>query len=133
VGLLLFAAPAWLAAQALNLKPGAWEITTQGSMLPRAIVEKECITKSDLAQFGSGPDKDDDASCKPVKPPSVAGNKWSTERRCADGRSVRAEFVAESPERVVGSVVASPAKGGAPMTVQINGRWLGASCAGIPQ
>lgn len=118
-------------AQGLNLKTGAWEITTRSASIPRPIVEKECINSSDLSRFASGGDKDDDGDCKPVRPPVVSGNRWSTERRCSDGRQVKAEFVAESPERLVGTVVASVPKAAAPMTVELSGRWLGASCAGI--
>ena len=118
-------------AQSLNLKTGAWEITTRSASIPRPIVEKECINNSDLSRFASGGDKDDDGDCKPVRPPAVSGNRWSTERRCSDGRQVKAEFVAESPERLVGTVVASVPKATTPITVELSGRWLGASCAGI--
>lgn len=118
-------------AQGLNLKTGAWEITTRSASIPRPIVEKECIQSSDLSRLASGGDKDDDGDCKPVKPPAVLGNRWSAERRCGDGRQVKAEFVAESPERLVGTVLAVVPKAAAPITVEISGRWLGASCAGI--
>lgn len=119
-------------AQTLNVKPGAWEMSYKSAALPRAASEKECITQADIAQLAAGPDKDDDTDCKLAKPAVVSGNRWSADKTCPDGRKVRAEFVAETPERVKGTVVSSAGKGGgATMTIEISGRWLGASCAGI--
>jgi hypothetical protein len=64
-GLLLLLAVLAGAAQAeqLDLKAGAWEVTTSGGPLPRPLVEKACVTKADIAQFSSGPDKDEDEDC----------------------------------------------------------------------
>jgi hypothetical protein len=124
--------PLAVGAQQLNLKLGAWEMTHKSATLPRPIVEKECLTKADLAQLATGPDKDDETECKYVKPPVVTGNKWSGDKVCGDGRKVHAEVVAETPERVKGTIVAAgPGGGGQSMVVETNGRWLGASCAGI--
>ncbi|WP_428420270.1 hypothetical protein [Methylibium sp.] len=90
------------AAQALDLKVGAWEMTHKSAALPHPVVEKECVTKADLAQLARGPDPDDDD-----------------------------DFTAESPERVRGTIVVNPPKGGKTFNVDIAGRWHGASCSGI--
>ena len=118
-------------AQPLNLKLGAWETTHKGAAFPRPMVDKECITKADLQQLAGRPDKDDDDACKLVRPATVSANKWSADRQCSDGRRVHAEFVADSPERISGSIVSTAAKGGPAMRIEVAGRWLGASCAGI--
>jgi hypothetical protein len=118
-------------AQTLAVKTGAWETTTKSASLPRAMVDKECITKADLAELTKGPDKDEDDACKLVKAPTVAGNKWSADKKCSDGRTTHAEFVAETPEKVVGTIVSSAPKGGPAIRVELSARWLGASCSGI--
>ncbi len=130
IALALLLAPFATGAQGLNLKTGAWEMTFKSSALPRPSVYKDCLTKADLAQLAAGPDKDDDGDCKYAKPPTLTGNRWSGERVCPDGRKVRAEFVAETPERVKGSIMSSGGNG-PPMNAEVAGRWLGASCAGI--
>lgn len=123
--------PLVVGAQALDLKTGAWEMTHASPSLPRPMVYKECVTKADLAQLAGGPDKDDDDECKATKPPVVTGNRWTGDKACSGGRKVHAEFVAETPERIKGTIVSSAPKGGPSITVQTAGRWLGASCAGI--
>lgn len=128
--ILACAMPIAAAAQTLAIKTGAWETTTRSASLPRPMVDKECVTKADLAQLTKGPDKDDD-DCKLAKPPSIVGNKWSADKKCPDGRSVRAEFVAETPEKVVGTIVSSASKGAPAVRIEVSSRWLGASCAGI--
>lgn len=127
----LLLGPCLVAAQQLDLKTGAWEITTTGGPLPKPVIEKECITKADLAQFSNGPDKDEDADCKDTKPPTIAGKTWSGEKTCPGGRKVSAQFTAETPERVKGTIAIQPGNGQKPTTVQISGKWLMASCKGI--
>jgi len=118
-------------AQVFPVKTGAWETTTRSASLPRPMVERDCVTKADLAQLTSGPDKDDDEECKLVAPPSLVGNKWAADKKCTDGRKVHAEFVAESSEKVVGTIVSSAPKGGPGIRVELSSKWLGASCAGV--
>ena len=127
---LACAVPLVAAAQTLAIKTGAWETTTKSASLPRPMVDKECVTKADLAQLTKGPDQDD-GDCKPTKAPTIVGNKWSADKQCPDGRSVRAEFVAETPEKVVGTIVSSASKGVPAVRIEVISRWLGASCAGI--
>jgi Protein of unknown function (DUF3617) len=116
-------------AQPLNIKPGAWEMTMTSAALPKPVVEKECITKADIAEIAAEADEDDEGDCKAVAPPIVSGNQWSADKLCKNGRKVRAVFSAESPERVQGTIVSSGSKGS--VTVQVSAKWLGASCAGI--
>ncbi len=123
--------PLAAAGQALNVKTGAWEMTHKSAALPRPIVNNECVTRSDLAEFSGGPDKDDGDACAYTRPPQSTGNRWTAEKACKDGRKVRAEFVAESPERIHGTVVATVPSSTAPITVETTGRWLGASCTGL--
>ena len=118
-------------AQPLDLKVGAWEMTHKSSGMPRPMVEKECLTKADLAEFARGPDKDDDDSCKLVKPPVVNGKTWSADQVCDGDRRVHAEFTVETPERVRGLIAVSAAKGSKAMNFEVAGRWVGASCSGI--
>jgi Protein of unknown function (DUF3617) len=126
----ILALPLLAAAQPLNIKPGAWEITTKSAALPKPVVEKECITKADIAELVAEADADDEDDCKFVKPPLVSGNKWSADKQCKNGRKVHAEFSTESPERVQGTIVSTDAKASM-LTVDVSAKWLGASCAGI--
>ena len=118
-------------AQTLVVKTGLWESTIKSASLPRPIMDKVCLTKADLAQMMSGPDKDEDEGCKQVRAPAVVGNRWSAENRCPDGRMVRAEFTAETQEKVVGTIVSSAPKGGPSMRMDLSSRWLGANCGGV--
>lgn len=115
-------------AQTFPVKTGTWETTTRSAALPRPVVAKDCVTRADLAQLATGGDRDDDDDCKPVKPATLTGNRWVEERRCADGASTRAEFVAESAERVTGTIVRTGGKAGPPIRVELSSRWLGAAC-----
>ena len=123
--------PMVAAAQPLDLKVGAWEMTHKSAAMSRTMVEKECVTKADLAQMAHGPDKDDDESCKLVKPPSISGKTWSADKVCEGDRTVHMEFTAETPERVRGFIAVSATKGSKVMNFEVAGRWIGASCSGI--
>jgi hypothetical protein len=127
---LLMLMPALAHAQTLAVKTGVWETTTKSAMLPKPLVAKDCVTKADLQELANGGDRDEDDSCKLVKAPTVTGNKWTADRRCADGRTVHAEFVADSSEKVTGTIVSSGGKTGQ-FRVELSSRWLGASCAGV--
>ncbi|MEO8310431.1 MAG: DUF3617 family protein [Caldimonas sp.] len=128
--LLLICLPVLAQAQTPALKLGAWETTSKSAMFPRPMVDNDCVKKADLEQFSKGPDKDEE-SCKPAKAPTVIGNKWTTDQTCADGRTVHAEFVAESPERVTGTIVSKSPKGGSAIRIDVSARWLGPSCKGL--
>jgi hypothetical protein len=122
--------PLLAAAQSLDVKLGAWEMTHKSTALPRTMVEKECVTKADVAQLAHGPDKDDD-DCKLVKPPTITGKTWSVDKVCEGYRKVHVEFTAETPERVHGVITVSAVEGSKPMNFEVAGRWTGASCSGI--
>ena len=129
---ILALAPLAAGAQQLNLKAGAWEMTHKSAAFPRPVVERECVTMADIAQLAGGADKEDDTECRYVKPPVIVGNKWSGDRVCGEGRKVHAEFVTETPERVKGTIVSTgPKGGGQTVSIEVDGRWLGTSCAGI--
>jgi Protein of unknown function (DUF3617) len=116
-------------AQTLDIKTGTWEMTHKSTTLPRPMVSKECVTKADVAEMASGPDKDDDADCKIVRPPTVSGKTWSADKACAAGQTVHAEFTAETPERVRGMLVTKVPKAGQTITIEVSGRWLAAGCS----
>ena len=122
--------PMGVMAQSLEVKVGAWEMTHQGSALPRPMVEKECVTKADLAQLAHGPDKDDDG-CKLVKPPAISAKTWSADKVCEGDRKVHMAFTAETPERVRGIISVGAPNGGKATNFEVTGRWIGASCSGI--
>jgi Protein of unknown function (DUF3617) len=117
-------------AQLSQLKTGTWEMTYKSAALPRPLVDKSCVTKSELAELTRGPDNDDSDGCKDARPPTMTGKTWSGDRTCNDGRKVHAEVTAESPERVTGLITSTaPKAGGQPISVEISGRWLSANCA----
>lgn len=117
-------------AQSLAVKPGVWETTAKSPLLPKPQVTQDCVTQADLGELAAGPDKDEDESCKLVKPATVSGNKWVADRRCADGRRTHAEFVAESAEKVSGVITSTEPKGGESFRIELSSRWLKAGCAG---
>ena len=129
--LLLLNAPLVAAAQTLPVKTGAWETTTKSTALPRPLVVKDCVTKADLSQLTAGPDKDDDEDCKLTKGPTIVGKTWTADRKCSDGRTVKAEFTAESQEKVAGIIVSTMPKGGPVVRVEVASKWLGSNCSGL--
>ena len=149
-----------VSAEALNAKPGAWEmtVTTAGSgnviapealarMPPerRAMVEKmmaerggkpntsvrkSCVKKEDLEhdRFTEG---DDDSGCTRTTVSRTA-TKVVVAMSCpgTPPREGRFTFEAKTPQTVVGVIDQETA--GGKFHVDINGKWLGASCEGIP-
>lgn len=116
-------------AQTLNVKTGAWEMSLKGSMMPKPMVYQECVTKADLVDMVKGPDKDDD--CKAKSSFSQSGQRYVGDMVCADGGAMHVEVTAESPERIRATFVRSGKGGGG--ALDMTGRWLGASCAGIKE
>ncbi len=147
-------------AEPLNAKPGAWEMTVAttgaGSIVPpgalakmppeqRALVEKmmadrggkpntsvhkSCVKKEDLEhdRFAN----DDDSGCT-RKTVSRTASKIVVAMSCpgTPPREGTFTFEAKSPESVVGMI--DQETGSGKFHVDIKGRWLGASCAGIPE
>lgn len=147
-------------AEPLNAKPGAWEMTVTtsgtGNVIPpealakmpperRAMVEKmmaerggkpntsvhkSCVKKEDLDsdRFAQGAD---DSGCK-RNTVSRTASKIVVAMSCP-GTPPHAgtfTFEAKTPESVIGTI--DQQTGSGKFHVDINGKWLGASCEGIP-
>jgi hypothetical protein len=157
---LIVATPFYALADSFNAKTGAWEITaitlTKDMLIPaealanmppekRAEIEKmmqaragkpsthvrkSCVTQQKLDQDRMIT-SDDEEQCK-KKIISKSANKLVIERTCPEPHAYTAKWVieAKTPESLAASmdVVQS---GGGKVHVDIKGRWLGASCAGI--
>ncbi|MGI9025207.1 MAG: DUF3617 domain-containing protein [Burkholderiaceae bacterium] len=154
----LFAAAA-AGAEPLNAKPGAWEMTVTtsgtGNVIPpealakmpperRAMVEKmmaerggkpntsvhkSCVKKEDLERdrFAEG---NDDSACT-RKTVSRTATKVVVAMSCSGTPPRRGTFIfeAKNPETVVGTI--DQETGNGKFHVDVNGKWLGASCEGI--
>ena len=148
-------------ADSLNVKTGAWEMTMTTSVtgmpvpseklaqMPpqqRAALEsvmrtrasqatthvvKSCVTQEDLDQ-GRMSESDDDDQCTQTFLTKSA-SKVVVEKTCPppDASTSRMTMEATSPESLVNSI--DMVRGGADgkVHVEIKGRWLGATCAGI--
>ena len=160
LAMLLLAAPALGSAASFNVRPGAWESTTSsvvsGELLPaaalakmtpeqrarveamlgahagapRRITEKTCITRADLDQDRLL--KSDAEQHCTTTVVSRTPTRLVLDRRCPQphASSAHVAFEAPSPERFTGSVDMTLAEGGK-VHLDIQGRWLGASCAGL--
>lgn len=154
------AMPLYALAAPFGAKPGAWEITTttlmQGMMIPaealadmppeqRAKIEnamrahsgkpvtrvtKSCVTQQELDQDSMiGTDDEDDCKKKVV---SRSATKLVLEKTCPAPRAYAAKWmiVAKTPESLAATADLVQADGGK-IHLDIKGRWLGSSCAGI--
>jgi len=155
------AMPLYALADSFNAKPGAWEITTttltKGMMIPaealagmppaqRAKLEqsmqarsgkpsthvtKSCVTKADLDQ-----DRvlkpDDEQNCK-RKIISKSASKIVYEEICTGENAYKSTVKLESrtPESISANFDMVRDGGGGKIHVDIKGKWLGSSCAGI--
>jgi hypothetical protein len=158
---LTVAMPLFALADSFNAKPGAWEITTttltNGMMIPaealagmppeqRARIEqsmmarsgkpsthvtKSCVTKSDLDR-DSMLKSDDEENCK-KKIVSKSASKIVYEETCTGENAYKSTVKVESrtPESMSANVDMVRDGGGGKIHVDIKGRWLGSSCAGI--
>jgi hypothetical protein len=160
LALLTVAAGAATGAEPLNIKPGLWQMSTttalSGSMLPPALLaqmppeqrarieanlkqqgagghagsSKSCITKEDLERGSVHTDKaEDQKDCK-YRVVSQTATHMETHFQCTGegARDGEMRFDAVSPEQIKGAVQVTTAHG--KVTVQLDGHWLGASCAG---
>ena len=155
----LFAAAAATAAEPLNAKPGAWEmtVTTSGTgnviapdtlaKMPaerRAMVEKmmaerggksntsvhtSCVKKEDLERDRFAEGKDDSACTR--KTVSRTATKVVVATSCAGTPPRQGTFIfeAKNPETVVGTI--DQETGNGKFHVDVSGKWLGASCEGL--
>lgn len=148
-----FAAP-------FDAKPGAWEITTttlmQGMLIPAEAladmppeqrtkiekamrarsgkpsthVTKSCVTQQELDQDSMiGTDDQDDCKKKVI---SRSATRLVLEKTCPAPRAYAAKWtiVARTPESLAATADLVQA-GGGKIHLDIKGRWLGTSCAGI--
>lgn len=154
-----FAMPFCALADQFNVKPGAWESTvttlTKGMMIPaealagmppaqRAKVEKSmqarsgkpsthksCVTKADLDQ-----DRmikaEDEANCK-KKIISKSASKMVYEQTCTGENAYKSTVTVEAktPESIAATMDMVRRGDGGKIHVDMKGKWLGASCAGI--
>lgn len=155
------AMPLYALADSFNAKPGAWEITTttltKGMLIPaealanmpparRAQVEKtmqaragkpsthvtkSCVTKTDLDQ-DRVLKSDDEKDCK-KKIVSKSASKLEYEQACAAPNASKStvKVEAKTPESIAASMDMVRGGDGGKIHVDIKGRWLGNSCAGI--
>jgi hypothetical protein len=157
------ATPMYALADSLNAKPGAWEMTTtsltagmpipaealakmppeqrakiEQSMQARAgkpstHVTKSCITKHDLDQ-DQVIKSDEETQCK-KKIISKSATRIAFEQTCAAPHASTAKVMIEArtPESIVASMDMVQGGASGKVHVDIKGRWLGASCAGIKE
>lgn len=154
------ATPLYAYAASFDAKPGAWEITTtsrmQGMLIPaealadmppeqRARIEKamqarsgkpgtrvrkSCVTQQQLDQ-DSMIGTDDAGDCK-RKVVSRSATRLVLEKTCPAPRAYTAKWtiVARTPESLAATADLVQS-GGGKIHLDIKGRWLGNSCAGI--
>jgi hypothetical protein len=157
---IVLATPLLSLAAALNTKTGAWEMTTTtvrtGSMIPADVLAKmspeqrakmeaamtaragqnkthvhqHCVTQADLDQSRML-ESDDDAKCS-RKIISSSSSKLVLERQCPAPHASKVHMTMESAssDRIVASIDVTQGTNGK-VHMDIKGRWLGASCAGI--
>jgi len=160
VCLLGLAAGEVLGAEPLNIKPGLWEMTTStalsGSMMPPALLaqmppeqrarieaalkqqgagghagsSQTCVTKEDLLRGSVPTDKAaDQKNCK-YRVVTQTNTRMETHFQCTGegARDGEMKLEAVSPEQLKGAIQVTTVRG--KVTVQLDGHWLGASCAG---
>jgi hypothetical protein len=98
---------------------------------PSTHVSKSCVTKTDLDQ-DSVLKSDDEENCK-KKIVSKSASKMVYEETCTGENAYKSTVKVESrtPESILASMDMVRDGGGGKIHVDIKGRWLGASCAGI--
>ena len=153
--------PWYAIADSLNAKVGAWEMTmttlTTGMLVPaeamasmapeqRAKIEKamqaragkpstqvtkSCITKEDLERDQLIKSDDEGKCTKRIV--SKSANKILFEQTCAAPHvsTTTVMIEAKTPESLVASMDMVQGNAGGKIHVDINGRWLGASCGDI--
>ncbi len=154
--------PHILNAESFSMKTGAWEITStpqaSGPLVPPDVLAKmppeqlakleqmraakpiplttqECVTKEDLDQnrILKGDSDADKASQCIIKVVTKSSNKLVYERTCTSPKPSTEQVAIEAPssESLIGSI--DRTSGRNKLHVDMKGRWLGASCAGIKE
>jgi hypothetical protein len=152
---------AFAASTALNVKPGAWELTVKttvnGNTMPASVlaqmpaaqrakilasmqarsgkttshVFKECLTPEDIQDSNAFSHDNEKACKKTVIAATSTLQKYKIVCGGDNPNSGTASFSAPSPTQIIGSIDMTQNAGGAKIHVEETGRWLGASCAGI--
>ena len=163
VAALVMTFPLLIQAQTLNIKTGAWETTTatQMSGMPMPAEElakmpaeqrarfekmmqaragktnthviKSCVTQKDLDQNRWSQGKDDSKCSQKII--SRSANKFVMEQTCPPPNASTSRITSEArtPENYVVSVDTQQAGAAGKMHMDMQGRWLGSSCAGIKE
>lgn len=128
--------PCMAHAQALNVKPGGWETTTQTVIngTKKTFKDKVCITAEDL-QKDRAFLKDADEGCK-WNITTKTLTRFVASGTCGNsqGKATHSfDVSAPSPERVVIKHTGTVSMGGRTSNVstEASSRWMGASCAGF--
>jgi hypothetical protein len=148
-------------ADSFNAKPGAWEISAttlmKGMMIsaealagmppeqramvertmkarsgkPNTLVTKSCVTKADLDQDRMIKSEDEE-SCK-KKIISKSASKMVYEQTCTGENAYKSTVTleAKTPESIAATMDMVQSDGGGKVHVEMKGKWLGTSCAGI--
>lgn len=100
---------------------------------PHSFTTKECFTKEDLDHNRILKDEDEEEGLQcTTKVTSKSSSKLVMERTCPapHASTTHSSFEAKSPDTIAGTIDVTRA-GTGKVHVDIKGRWLGASCAGI--
>ena len=155
------AVPLHALAESLNAKPGAWEMTTTSvttgmpvpaealakmppdqrakmeqamnarSGKPTTDVSTSCVTKQELDEDRMMKSEDDRGCTRKVI--SKTATRFEFEQTCAAPRASTSKMSIEArtPESLVATMDIVQGGSSGRVRVDIKGRWLGASCAGI--
>ena len=145
----------------MNVKPGAWEVTSTSTMngmmippealekmpperrarieqamqgmsgQPKTLVKQSCITKTDLDEDKMFKEAEQRNCTQKII--SKSANKMVMEVTCGAPENTKAMMSAEAPtpEMIVSTMDVVQLKTGGKVHVDIKGHWLGDSCAGI--
>jgi hypothetical protein len=154
--------PPLVLAESLNVKTGSWEMTTtviaSGLQMPASAmdglspeqvsqmeqmmelyakpitsIEKVCVTKEDLDQDRML-ESDDQENCQ-QEIVSRSATRVVIKLTCSDPDPSTSTMTMEAndPESIVGSVDLVQGNGDGTVHLDINGRWLDASCEGVEE
>lgn len=152
------------AAEVLDVKTGAWEMTSvtvaTGQKVPPEALEglpaaqraelerqmkatdgkpvthtsKECLTKKDLDEAQILKEDEDEGVACTTRIVSRSARKLVAEKTCPAPAASKSKLVfeAQGRERMTGAFEMERADG-ARVKAEVKGRWLGASCEGLPK
>jgi hypothetical protein len=124
----------WASAQALNLRPGGWDISmslAMGGAAPEVSALKSCVTKEEL-ESDNALQKDESCTRKlTARSPTRYAGTVSCKDKAFQSQGTF-EIVASSRESFVmtNSVKGTGPKGHIDMRMEMKGRWASASCQG---